>query len=278
MSARTGSHRTGDCSIGRRVAALFSSVLRFDTLLRWDPLSADVYVSKLRWRSVAVATVMVIGVTVAGTSVGAGEPSTIVFPVAGKNSYRDTFGAPRDGGSRSHKGTDIIAARLVPVVAILDGVVTVVGRGRKAGTWIELRHDGGWRSRYLHLNNDSPGTDDGRGRGVVPGIRVGVPVTAGQVIGYVGDSGNAENTTPHVHFEIRRASGEAINPYPILRRAVQGIADLAPSRALSLREREDTPRPIAENPLDSRWKASITAAAATSADQQATRWDETPRA
>jgi hypothetical protein len=126
-----------------------------------------------------VATVIVLGITMVDTSAGAGEPAIIVFPVAGRNSYRDTFGAARDGGSRSHKGTDIIAARLVPVVAILDGIVTVVGSGRKAGTWIELRHDGGWRSRYLHLNNDSPGTDDGRGRGVASGISVGVAVTAG---------------------------------------------------------------------------------------------------
>ena len=231
-----------------------------------------------RWRFVAVVSVTIFGMAVPATPAVAGEPPVIVFPVDGRNSYRDTFGAPRDGGNRSHKGTDIIAARLVPVVAILDGVVTVVGKGRKAGTWIELRHDGGWRSRYLHLNNDSPGTDDGRGRGIAAGISVGATVTAGQVIGYVGDSGNAENTTAHVHFEIRRPSGEAINPYPILRRAVQGIAALAPSRALSLREREDTPQPTTADGLDSRWKTSIAAAAATPEDQQATRWDDTPRA
>ncbi len=231
-----------------------------------------------RWRFVAVVSVIVFGMAVPGTPSVAGEPPIIVFPVDGRNSYRDTFGAPRDGGSRSHKGTDIIAARLVPVVAILDGVVTVVGKGRKAGFWLEVRHDGGWRSRYLHLNNDSPGTDDGRGRGIAAGISVGTAVAAGQVIGYVGDSGNAENTTPHVHFEIRRPSGEAINPYPILRRAVQGISSLAPSRALSLREREDTPGPTAAGGLDSRWKASITVAAATPEDRQVTRWDDTPRA
>jgi murein DD-endopeptidase MepM/ murein hydrolase activator NlpD len=222
---------------------------------------------------------IVLGVAAVATSVGAGEPSTIVFPVAGKNSYRDTFGAPRDGGSRSHKGTDIIAARLVPVVAILDGVVTVVGSGRKAGTWIELRHDGGWRSRYLHLNNDSPGTDDGRGRGVASGIRVGVAVTAGQLIGYVGDSGNAENTTAHVHFEIRRPDGAAVNPYPILRRAVPGAAALAPSRAVSLLERSAASPTMGGDSLDSRWKTSISAAAAPRNEAPTrTRWDDGSRA
>jgi hypothetical protein len=226
-----------------------------------------------------VATVIVLGITMVDTSAGAGEPAIIVFPVAGRNSYRDTFGAARDGGSRSHKGTDIIAARLVPVVAILDGIVTVVGSGRKAGTWIELRHDGGWRSRYLHLNNDSPGTDDGRGRGVASGISVGVAVTAGQLIGYVGDSGNAENTTAHVHFEIRRPDGAAVNPYPILRRAVPGAAGLAPSRAVSLLESGGASPTMGERSLDARWKTSIAAAATTSNEAPPrTRWDDAPQA
>jgi murein DD-endopeptidase MepM/ murein hydrolase activator NlpD len=229
-------------------------------------------------RFVVVVAVIVFGVGVPGAPTVAGEPPIIVFPVDGRNSYRDTFGAPRDEGSRSHQGTDIIAARLVPVVAILDGVVTVVGEGRKAGFWLEVRHDGGWRSRYLHLNNDSPGTDDGRGRGIATGIVVGAAVTAGQVIGFVGDSGNAEDTTAHLHFEIRRPSGDATNPYPILRRAVLGVEALTPSRALSLRERNDTPQPTAEDSLAARWEASIAAAAATAEGKQGTRWDDTPTA
>ena len=163
----------------------------------------------------------------------AADPPPIVFPVAGPNSYRDTFGAARDGGARTHKGTDILAARMVPVVAILDGTVTVVGSGAKAGTWIELRHDGGWTSRYLHLNNDTPGTDDGRGRGVAAGIEVGARVAAGRVIGYVGDSGNAETTT-HLHFEIRAPGGAAINPYPALGGAALVEALDNPGAGLSL--------------------------------------------
>jgi hypothetical protein len=237
-----------------------------------------VIVAQSRWRIALVATVIVFGITWVDAAAGAGEPAIIVFPVAGMNSYRDTFGAARDGGSRSHKGTDIIAARLVPVVAILDGVVTVVGSGRKAGTWIELRHEGGWRSRYLHLNNDSPGTDDGRGRGVASGISVGVAVTAGQLIGYVGDSGNAENTTAHVHFEIRRPDGAAVNPYPILRRAVPGAAALAPSRAVSLLESSGASPATEKDNLGSRWKASIAAIATRDEAPHRTRWDDARQA
>lgn len=184
----------------------------------------------------------------------AADPPPIVFPVAGPNSYRDTFGAPRDGGARTHKGTDILAARMVPVVAILDGVVTVVGSGAKAGTWIELRHDGGWTSRYLHLNNDTPGTDDGRGRGVAAGISPGTRVAAGRVIGYVGDSGNAETTTPHLHFEIRAPGGAAINPYPVLRGAVLVEALENPGAGLSLLAAGRGPTPADEGVSTShRW-------------------------
>ncbi|MGH8911797.1 MAG: S-layer homology domain-containing protein, partial [Acidimicrobiia bacterium] len=67
----------------------------------------------------------------------------------------------------------------------------------------------------IHLNNDSPGTDDGLAWGIAPGIERGVAVTAGQLIGWVGDSGNAEWSGSHLHFEIR-VEGAAVNSYPSL--------------------------------------------------------------
>ncbi|NIQ53493.1 MAG: peptidoglycan DD-metalloendopeptidase family protein, partial [Gammaproteobacteria bacterium] len=76
----------------------------------------------------------------------------------------------------------------------------------------------GWESWYIHLNNDTPGTDDGRaGNGEIfgPGIEEGAFVRAGQVIGYVGDSGNAEGTHPHTHFELYQW-GELVDPGPFL--------------------------------------------------------------
>ena len=69
------------------------------------------------------------------------------------------------------------------------------------------------RRYYIHLNNDSPGTDDGKGWGIAPGIRPGVHVQAGELIGWMGDSGNAESTSPHLHFELRDPSGIIVNPY-----------------------------------------------------------------
>ncbi len=143
----------------------------------------------------------------------------IVFPIVGEYTFTDTFGAPRDGGRRRHAGADIFADRLVPVVAIADGVVEEVDEGRLAGQYVIVRHDNGWRSKYLHLNNDTEGTDDGLALGYAEGVEVGVQVRAGMVIGFVGDSGNAERTAPHLHFALHQPNGLPINPHRALTRA-----------------------------------------------------------
>lgn len=140
----------------------------------------------------------------------------MVFPLAGPLEVLSTFGAERDNGERSHKGVDLAAPRLTPVLAVKDGVVARVNH---AGVNVVIRHYDGWTSWYLHLNNDTVGTDDGLGGGIVPGLEVGDPVTAGQVIGWVGDSGNAEPTPPHLHFELRNRWGESIDPLRSLRSA-----------------------------------------------------------
>jgi hypothetical protein len=100
----------------------------------------------------------------------------------------------------------------VPVVAAADGVVDWMSSSCCA---FSLDHGNGWETWYIHLNNDTPGTDDGQGWGIADGIEKGTAVSAGQLIGWVGDSGNAEWTAPHLHFEIKR-DGVPINPYPYL--------------------------------------------------------------
>jgi hypothetical protein len=80
-----------------------------------------------------------------------------------------------------------------------------------------LNHDDGWSSWYIHMNNDTEGTDDGLGFGFAEGIESGVHVRAGQLIGWVGDSGNAEACNcPHVHFELHQPDGTKVNPFPHL--------------------------------------------------------------
>jgi hypothetical protein len=153
----------------------------------------------------------------------------LVFPVGGPHSFTDTFGAPRDG-QRLHQGIDIFADKLTPVVAAADGTVRRIGVGERAGRYIVIEHQDGWLSYYLHLNNDSPGTDDGLVDDAVPGITIGAAVAAGDLLDYVGDSGNAESTPSHLHFELHRPSGDIVNPYPHLLAASgapQGQVDVA---------------------------------------------------
>jgi len=157
----------------------------------------------------------------------------LVFPVAGAASYTDTFYASRYNGQ--HHAQDLMAQKMVPVVAVTSGRIEFVNWSSNPDDLqpdkccsLSLRHDDGWQSYYIHLNNDSPGTDDGRGWGIAPGIRPGVHVQAGELIGWVGDSGNAEGSSPHLHFELRDPSGVIVNPYDALR-AAEGIEITPPA-------------------------------------------------
>lgn len=125
-----------------------------------------------------------------------------LFPVAGPTEYIDSWGFARAGGRR-HKGTDIMAERGTPVVAVRDGSVAP-GRNGLGGRIVWLTADDGTRYYYAHLDT----------------IAVGVGrVVAGQVLGTVGDSGNARGGPTHLHFEIHRP--QAVDPFPYLQRMVR---------------------------------------------------------
>ncbi|HEU4318623.1 MAG TPA: M23 family metallopeptidase, partial [Acidimicrobiia bacterium] len=163
---------------------------------------------------------------------GADEVYPITFPVDGDSYYySDTYDAPR-GGGRLHEATDIMAPKGTPVLAAAAGTVDWMSsgnytdcNGHTAPSYtLRLMHDDGYQSWYIHLNNDNPGTDDGLAYGYAPGIQVGTHVEAGQLVGWLGDSGNAECVTSHLHFQLHYPTGERFNPYPSLL-AAEAAAD-----------------------------------------------------
>ena len=145
----------------------------------------------------------------------------MMFPVQGPHYYTDTFGACRSGCSRPHEGQDIMTygVKGVPVVAVAAGEVIWISESQSDCCYLGIRHADDWVTRYIHLNNDTPGTDDGQEWGIAPGITDGSQVEAGQLIGWVGDSGNAEGVAPHLHFELRSPSNVAYNAYASLQAA-----------------------------------------------------------
>jgi hypothetical protein len=148
-------------------------------------------------------------------------PDRIVFPVVAKTSYVDDFGAPR-GGHR-HRGNDIMAARWSRIVAVERGKIEKPTWVRTECTLI-LHGASGTDYWYLHLNNDLTMSNDNRGgckNGVsyAAGLATGQLVRGGQLIAYVGNSGNANWTNTHLHFELHPDGGAAVSPYKWLRSA-----------------------------------------------------------
>jgi hypothetical protein len=146
---------------------------------------------------------------------------TIIFPVIGNVNYSDDFGDARSG--HTHEGNDLLGKKMMPLVAAVDGTVSfVVWPQATYGYMISISDADGYKYNYLHINNDNVGTDDGLGSGALayaPGMEDGSKVVKGQLIGWMGDSGNAESTSPHLHFEIRLPDDTAFSPYQSLQLA-----------------------------------------------------------
>ncbi len=147
------------------------------------------------------------------------ETIDIAFPVQGDVSFSNDYDSPRSGG-RTHLATDIMADKMTPIIAVTDGVITNAPMQEPDyGYNISLRGDNGYKFSYLHINNDTPGTDDGVGGpqyAYAPGIERGSRVQRGDLLGWVGDSGNAENVGAHLHFEMYDLDGNVMNPYESL--------------------------------------------------------------
>jgi hypothetical protein len=158
----------------------------------------------------------------AGTAAAAAPkvPDHIVFPVVGAVAYTNDFGAPRGGGA--HQGNDLMAAKRSPAVAAEGGTVKYWTTSRAAGCMLYLYGESGTIYYYIHLNNDLTLKNDNRGKcvkGVAYTVKNGQRVQAGQQIGYVGDSGDANGIASHLHFEVHPGGGRAVSPYPYLQKA-----------------------------------------------------------
>lgn len=141
-------------------------------------------------------------------------PAGLVVPVAGvtRRALADTWGQSRAGGARAHQGVDIMAPGGTPVLSVAAGEVEKLFDSGAGGRTLYVRSgDRRWTYYYAHL------------AGYAPGIREGVKVRGGQVIAYVGDTGNAGTGNYHLHFGASRMGfgdrwwqGEPVNPFPLL--------------------------------------------------------------
>jgi len=138
-------------------------------------------------------------------------PESLAMPVEGvrRRDLRDTWHGARSEG-RKHEGIDIFARRGTPVRSSTEGIVMRVGSNRLGGLVVWVIGPGGQRHYYAHLERTA-------------NVQAGLRVEAGHVLGYVGNSGNAAGTPPHLHYGVYETGG-AINPYPMLKAEPKAIS------------------------------------------------------
>jgi len=133
-----------------------------------------------------------------------GIPKINVFPSQGRCSFSDSWHAPRPG-NRLHIGVDIVGPKGLALYAVVDGTITKMYGADSSLSGNALRLTGADQTYFFYAHLDS----------FAPGITVGSTVRAGQIIGYMGSTGNSGVT--HLHFEVHPGGGDAINPYPVVK-------------------------------------------------------------
>ena len=162
-----------------------------------------------------------------------GKVPQLIFPVVGDATYGNDFGDAR--GQGRHEGIDIMAAKRSIAVAAEPGRVKYHTTSSRAGCMLYLDGASGTQYLYVHLNNDLTRGNDNTGKctaGVsyARGLKSGDKVEAGQPVGYVGDSGDADGIASHLHFEVHPNGGAAANPYQHLVRARELLFAVVPGK------------------------------------------------
>nr|MBA3475218.1 M23 family metallopeptidase [Actinomycetota bacterium] len=181
-----------------------------------------------------LALLLTAGAAAASTSA---KVPTLVFPVLGDARWQDDFGDAR--GQGGHEGNDIMAPRKALALAAEAGTVKFHTTSSRAGCMLYLNGVSGTQYLYIHLNNDlTDGNDNGgscvQGVAYAKGLKNGVRVAAGQPIGYVGDSGDANGGGTHLHFEVHPNGGGATNPFQHLRAAQRLLFSAQPGTTFTL--------------------------------------------
>jgi hypothetical protein len=173
-----------------------------------------------------------VPVTPASSGTSGGVPR-LVFPLVAKTQLWDNYGDPRGNGS--HAGIDMENPWRAPVVAVEDGRIKYWESGL-GGCMLYHYGRSGTTYLYIHLNNDLTRKNDNKGgcvKGVAFAVANGAKVTAGQQIGFNGDSGDASGN-PHLHFEVHPNDGGDVSPYLHLKRAVKPLFSAKKGSVFSL--------------------------------------------
>jgi len=202
---------------------------------------------------VAVAGTANAGVPQPGVPLPKSGVPALIFPVVGQVSYVDDFGDPRAGGT--HQANDLMAPKRATAVAVEAGTVKFWTTSAAAGCMLYLEGDSGTEYLYIHLNNDVTLENDNRGKCVAgtayaPGLKSGDHVEAGQPVGLVGDSGDANGIASHLHFEIHPKGGKAVDPFPYLKKAKRLLVAAPPAGALFTLRMQGTVASTRDNEID----------------------------
>ncbi len=152
------------------------------------------------------------------------------------------FGDDRDGGSRQHEGLDIMAPEGAPIISPTKAVVTSTGNGSGSGKYVSTANPGGERFVYMHLSETS--------------VKSGDELDVGDLIGLVGDTGNAKGGPAHLHLEIRDGR-EATDPYPRITKelSLEDKIDFLEKAIRDVDDEDDLIEFVAKNYQSELWQA-----------------------